>query len=400
MQNNIINRILYHQVIRHKSASSLAAAVVGRNSCTSPCIPLFRIPKKNNFHTSRYYNSSSIISNSSNNSNNKSSFIHNSNKTNSFIRTSNDKQVIRDLFLSFATPNDDSDTCEPSLDVHNLRDLLLAIGECPSNDKLQQLIQTVDKDGDGSIDYEEFIAGCDTILGSDNNSSSSSTNEDTLDLIDMFHMLDADGSGDISVDELSNMLSTAGVAISKEDAQEIMDTADSNGDSKIDLEEFLELMSNEKLTSIHMRIKTAFRVCLMMGGPGSGKGTLCDKLIEHAKVQHFSSGEALREEIASGSPLSKSIEQTMKEGKLLPSCTIIALVKKQLRRYPGALVVLDGFPRSRKNFQDFVDILGTPEFVISVDVPDDVMIARILKRAETSGRADDNIDTAQLRIKT
>jgi len=281
-----------------------------------------------------------------------------------------------------------------------LRDLLLAIGECPSNDKLQQLIQTVDKDGDGIIDYEEFIAGCDAILGGSHSSSSSGTNEDTLDLIEIFHMLDADGSGDISMEELSNMLSTAGVAISEEDAQEIMDTADRNGDGRIDLEEFLELMTNEKLTSIHLRIATAFRVCLMMGGPGSGKGTLCDKLIEHAKVQHFSSGEALREEIASGSPLSKSIEQTMKEGKLLPSCTIIALVKKQLRRYPGALVVLDGFPRSWKNYKDFVDILGTPEFVISVDVSDEEMISRILKRGATSGRADDNIDTAQLRIKT
>ena len=390
MQNNI-SRILYRQAIKQQSASSLAAVVVSRRSTsatTSSTFPssLNRIPRKNFFH--RCYNSSSIISN-----------INSDNK-NSFIRTSNDEQVIRDLFLSFATQNDDSDT-EPSLDVHDLRDLLLAIGECPSNDKLQQLIQTVDKDGDGSIDYEEFIAGCDAILGgSSGNSSSSGTNEDTLDLIEIFHMLDADGSGDISMEELSNMLSTAGVAISEEDSQEIMDTADRNGDGRIDLDEFLDLMTNEKLTSIHMRIKTAFRVALVMGGPGSGKGTLCDKLIKHAKVQHFSSGEALREEIASGSPLSKSIEQTMKEGKLLPSCTIIALVKKQLRRYPGALVVLDGFPRSRENYEDFVDILGTPEFVISVDVSDEEMISRILKRGESSGRADDNIDTAQLRIKT
>ena len=132
----------------------------------------------------------------------------------------------------------------------------------------------------------------------------------------------------------------------------------------------------------------------------SGKGTLCEKLVEHAHLPHYSSGEMLRHEIASGSPLAKSIEQTMKRGELVSSSTIIALIKKQLRRFPGSLIALDGFPRNKSNYLDFDEILGTPEFAIVVDVPDDEMISRIMKRAETSGRADDNLETAKLRLNT
>ena len=108
----------------------------------------------------------------------------------------------------------------------------------------------------------------------------------------------------------------------------------------------------------------------------------------------------LRDEIASGSPLAKSIEQSMKKGELVSSSTIIALIKKQLSRFPGSLIALDGFPRNKSNYLDFDEILGTPEFAIVVDVPDDEMLSRIMKRSMTSGRADDNLETAKLRLKT
>ena len=108
----------------------------------------------------------------------------------------------------------------------------------------------------------------------------------------------------------------------------------------------------------------------------------------------------LREEIASGSPLAKTIETMMEQGQLVPSTTIIALLKKQLRRMPGALVALDGFPRNLENYHDFDAVCGTPEFAIFVDVSDEEMIRRIMKRAETSGRVDDNIDTAKKRLQT
>ena len=107
-----------------------------------------------------------------------------------------------------------------------------------------------------------------------------------------------------------------------------------------------------------------------------------------------------RNEIALGSPLAKSIEETMERGELVSSSTIVALLKKQLRRHPGSLIALDGYPRNKQNYIDFVGVLGNPEFAIYIDVPDEEMIARIMKRAATSGRADDNMDTAKLRLQT
>jgi adenylate kinase family enzyme len=117
-------------------------------------------------------------------------------------------------------------------------------------------------------------------------------------------------------------------------------------------------------------------------------------------MDHLSSGDLLRDEVASGSALGQSCLKTMSEGKLLPSSTIMAMLKKNMAGNPGHYVALDGFPRSAENCRDFEDIMGAPECAFYIDVPDDVMIERILKRGEESGRADDNIDTAKERLKT
>ena len=90
----------------------------------------------------------------------------------------------------------------------------------------------------------------------------------------------------------------------------------------------------------------------------------------------------------------------MTAGKLLPSSTILALVKKQMANSPGNFVALDGFPRSAENCQDFAEICGQPECAFYIELPDDVMIERILKRGQDSGRADDNLETAMKRLET
>lgn len=321
-----------------------------------------------------------------------------SGNSHSFIRTPKDERVIRDLFLSFSHSHIGE---EPSLNTSDLRDLLLAIGDHPSDSKLAQLIERVDENGDGVVEYNEFLQGCDAILGSDGGDSSKEDTPLDIDaLVATFRNLDKDGSGDLSIDELAGLISTTGGQLSEATAQEIMEQADQNRDGVISLTEFIDLMTDPTKAKYSWRLRSGFRVCLVMGGPGSGKGTLCDKLVENAGITHYSSGEMLREEIASGSPLAKAIESMMEQGQLVPSTTIIALLKKQLRKMPGTLVALDGFPRNLENYHDFDAVCGTPEFAIYVDVSDEEMLRRIMKRAETSGRVDDNIETAKKRLQT
>jgi len=320
------------------------------------------------------------------------------NNLNSFVRTPKDEKVIRDLFLSFAHSHIGE---EPSLNTTDLRDLLLAIGDHPSDSKLAQLIEHIDENGDGVVEYDEFLQGCDAILGGGGDIGGGEDIPLDIDaLVATFRNLDKDGSGDLSIDELSGLISTTGGHLSEATAQEIMEQADRNRDGVISLTEFIDLMTNPKKARFSWRLRSGFRVCLVMGGPGSGKGTICQKLVDNAGITHYSSGEMLREEMASGSPLAETIESMMEQGQLVPSTTIIALLKKQLRRMPGALVALDGFPRNLENYQDFDAVCGKPEFAIYVDVSDEEMLRRIMKRAETSGRVDDNIDTAKKRLQT
>jgi len=322
-----------------------------------------------------------------------------------FIRNEQDRQIIRDLFLSFAQTSS-PDASEPFLLVDDLRELLLSIGDRPSDETLAKLVEAVDVDRSGTIEYDEFINGCEQIFSGTTSSTSTDADADDSSPLDIdslvttFRTLDRDGSGDLSLDELSGLLSTAGSTLSELDVTDIMNAADENDDGVISLDEFIGFMTDPTKVNLSWRIRSSFRVALVMGGPGSGKGTLCERLVKQARVTHFSSGDMLRNEIESGSPLAQSITRTMNEGRLVSSTTIIALLKKQLRRFPGALVALDGFPRNLENYVDFDKVCGRPEFAIKIDVPDETMVERILKRAETSGRADDNEETAKKRLST
>ena len=301
------------------------------------------------------------------------------------------KQVIRDLFWSYARlDNDDDVTKPPHLDTEQLSDLLHAIGEFPTDERLEELIQQVDRDGNGTIEYEEFLEGCDKVLNT--------ASLDADQLIQTFNTLDTDGNGVITTDELEGLLSTTGGSIDKKIAKEILHLADTDKSGGIDLAEFLDFLTHHPHYS--WRLTSGFRSILVIGGPGSGKGVLCDRLVREANIHHFSSGELLRDEVSARTPLGLQVEGIMKAGQLLPSSTMIALVKKKISSFPGAMVAFDGFPRSRENYQDFDLICGAPEFAISIEVPDEVLVERMLKRGQESGRVDDNLETAKKRIRT
>ena len=141
---------------------------------------------------------------------------------------------------------------------------------------------------------------------------------------------------------------------------------------------------------------------VIFGAPGVGKGTHAGILAEKYNLLHRSTGDMLRAEIQSGSPLGERVRAKMEKGDLVGDDVVIALVDKALASTNSG-VILDGFPRTVQQAQA-LDFLfknhgRRMNCVISIDAPRDELVRRIHERALISGRADDaNDDTIRHRL--
>lgn len=140
---------------------------------------------------------------------------------------------------------------------------------------------------------------------------------------------------------------------------------------------------------------------ILTGPPGAGKGTQAERLAERRAIPQISTGNMLREAVASGSPLGNRVKGIMDRGELVPDEVVIALVRERLARddcRPG--FILDGFPRTADQAKVLDEILRElgrePVRVVCLDVPEQELIDRILSRGE--GRADDNEETVRRRL--
>lgn len=152
-------------------------------------------------------------------------------------------------------------------------------------------------------------------------------------------------------------------------------------------------------------VKVNPRVVLVLGGPGSGKGTLCDSLVGGLGFRHISVGELLRAEVASGSDLGKEVEAIMQSGGLVSDELALRIVRSSLdsRPYAGTAVnvLLDGFPRTMDQAKLFEEDVCPVSKIIWLTCEDEaVLIERILSRGRLSGRADDNAESVAERLKT
>lgn len=141
----------------------------------------------------------------------------------------------------------------------------------------------------------------------------------------------------------------------------------------------------------------------VLGGPGSGKGTQCVKIVEKFGYTHISSGDLLRAEVASGSDLGKSCEAIMKSGSLVPTGVIMDLMKKAiLEAVPTSKgYLIDGLPRELGQAKIFEEEISPCALVLNFEVSDETLKARLLERGKGSGRVDDqNIETILARIET
>ncbi|XP_074654412.1 adenylate kinase isoenzyme 1-like isoform X2 [Tubulanus polymorphus] len=146
------------------------------------------------------------------------------------------------------------------------------------------------------------------------------------------------------------------------------------------------------------------RVIFVVGGPGSGKGTQCEKIIAKYGYTHLSTGDLLRFEVKSGSDRGKQLTEIMKKGELVPLDTVLDMLKetmlrnKECKNCTGFLI--DGYPREMDQGKRFEAEVAECSCVLYFEVSDDTMKQRLMNRAKTSGRADDNEQTIVKRLKT
>lgn len=148
-------------------------------------------------------------------------------------------------------------------------------------------------------------------------------------------------------------------------------------------------------------------VIFVIGGPGSGKGTMCELAEVQLGWSHLSTGDLLRTELESGNPKAKAIEKFMTDGKLVPNEIMVTLLKdamENLTRTTGQRnFLLDGFPRSMTNMDGWYEVFGKSAALPTMlyfECPYEELEKRILGRAKYSGRSDDNIESLKLRFDT
>lgn len=145
---------------------------------------------------------------------------------------------------------------------------------------------------------------------------------------------------------------------------------------------------------------------VIFGAPGSGKGTQSDKIIAEYGVAHISTGDVLRNEIKNETELGKIAKACIDEGKLVSDELIINMLAKVLDSYGKDIkgVIFDGFPRTIPQAQALDRLLAERgekvSTVIGLEVDDAELVKRIILRGQTSGRSDDNEETARKRLET
>lgn len=143
---------------------------------------------------------------------------------------------------------------------------------------------------------------------------------------------------------------------------------------------------------------------VIFGAPGSGKGTQSEKLIETYGLFHISTGEVLRDQIAKGTELGKTADKFISNGQLIPDELMVNILSDLLDSNPATRdgVIFDGFPRTIPQAVALNEMLSKRgaqvNAVVGLEVADDELIDRLIKRGVESGRSDDNLETIQKRL--
>ena len=143
---------------------------------------------------------------------------------------------------------------------------------------------------------------------------------------------------------------------------------------------------------------------VLFGAPGSGKGTQSAKLIDEYGLYHISTGEVLRDHISRGTELGKIADSYISKGNLIPDDLMIQILDEVLDKEASDKkgVVFDGFPRTIPQAEALKELLRKRNTdlhaVIGLEVPEDELMERMIRRGQETGRADDNPETIKSRL--
>jgi adenylate kinase len=141
---------------------------------------------------------------------------------------------------------------------------------------------------------------------------------------------------------------------------------------------------------------------ILFGPPGSGKGTQAKRIAQEFGVTHLSTGDMLRHAVAERTPLGLAAKELMDAGRLVPDGVMIDLVRERLARGDGPGFILDGFPRTIEPARGLELMLGEMgqrvDRVLSIIVPRDEILRRLLSRARIEDRSDDCTDVIGERL--
>ena len=142
---------------------------------------------------------------------------------------------------------------------------------------------------------------------------------------------------------------------------------------------------------------------VIFGAPGSGKGTQSERIVEKYGINHISTGDVLRAEIKNGTALGKTAKGYIDQGQLIPDELMIDILGSVFDSFKDSKgVIFDGFPRTIAQAEALKKMLAERgqdvSVMVDLDVPEEELMVRLIKRGKDSGRADDNEETIKKRL--
>ena len=142
---------------------------------------------------------------------------------------------------------------------------------------------------------------------------------------------------------------------------------------------------------------------VIFGAPGSGKGTQSERIVEKYGINHISTGDVLRAEIKNGTELGKTAKGYIDQGQLIPDELMIDILASVFDSFKDSKgVIFDGFPSTIAQAEALKKMLAERgqdvSVMVDLEVPEDELMVRLIKRGKDSGRADDNEETIKKRL--